>query len=209
MHGLLPAWMIRSPVLRAFAVAAIVSPAACYESAPPPAVVYAPPDYAYLKPLRLNVATIDIENSWAPGPDEISSLSPLRPLDALRRMAQDRLIPGGNTGRAVFKIEDAAIARVGDSLQGHLAVRLDVQAANGARSGFAEASVARTSFVPAGEGPLRQELYSLTRQMMADMNVEFEYQVRHALHDWLEETSPPASAVPAPVERQPLPTPGM
>ena len=40
----------------------------------------------------------------------------------------------------------------------------------------------------------------MTRAMMDDMNVEFEYQVRRSLKDWLATTT----AVPAPVESQPL-----
>jgi hypothetical protein len=204
MHGLLPVWIIRALV-----VAAILSPAACSQSAPPPAAVYAPPSYTYLKPLRLNVAAVEIEESWAPGPDDAGALSPVRPLEALRRMAQDRLIPSGNAGRAVFRIQDAALHRFGDRLDGHLAVQLDIYGPDGKRRGYAEARVSRATFVPAGEALLRQELYSLTRQMMDDMNVEFEYQARHALHAWIEEASPPASAVPAPVERQQLPPPGM
>jgi hypothetical protein len=43
--------------------------------------------------------------------------------------------------------------------------------------------------------------------MMEDMNVEFEYQVRRSLRDWLQEptTAPP----PPPVERQPLGPPSL
>ena len=49
-----------------------------------------------------------------------------------------------------------------------------------------------------GAGPAA--LYDLTRQAMQDMNVEFEYQVRHSLHDWIVS----ADAVEAPVEQTPL-----
>jgi len=74
--------------------------------------------------------------------------------------------------------------------------------------GYAEARVTRATAVSADAEPLRQTLYTLTTQMMRDMNVEFEYQLRRTLHDWLEETTPASSAVPAPVEQQPLPAPG-
>jgi hypothetical protein len=166
--------------------------------------------YSFLKPLHLNVASVTIEDTWAPQePGDLAALSPEPPADALRQMAQDRLVASGNSGRAVFRIEDASIERRGDQLVGHAAVLLDVYTSDGTRSAYAEARVARTATAPPvdGEG-LRPALYAITKQMMDDMNVEFEYQVRRTLHDWLQETSPPSSAVPAPVQEQPLPAPG-
>ena len=196
-----------APVAAALGLGVALLLAGCvYTQTPPPsAVVYKPPAYSYLTPLRLNVATIEIEDSWAPGPDDVGYLSPLRPLDALRRMAQDRLIAAGNSGRAVYRIEDAAIRRVGGNLDGHLAVQLDVYTSEGTRSGYAEARVARNTTAP---DALQQTSYTLARQMMNDMNVEFEYQVRHSLRDWLLLPSPPGSAIPAPVQQRPLPPPG-
>jgi hypothetical protein len=121
---------------------------------------------------------------------------------ALRQMALDRLIAAGTLGRAVFVIDTAQIDRVPSGLQGVLAVHLDVLTTDGARAGFAEAQVSRSMVI---QGGLRNTLYDLTRQMMDDMNVEFEFQVRRALRDWLQEatTAPP----PPPVEQQELPTP--
>ena len=56
-----------------------------------------------------------------------------------------------------------------------------------------------------GIGDLRTALYDITTQMMQDMNVEFEFQVRQSLRDWLQvaTTAPP----PPPVEQQPLGAP--
>ena len=179
--------------------------ASCGSPAPEP--VYAPPAYAYLKPLRLNVAAVAIADDWAPGPDDVGALSPVRPLDALRRMAQDRLGAAGSGGRAVFRIEDASVRRSGEFLLGNCAVRLDIENADGSPAGYAEARVARSASV--SDEVSRPALYALVTAMMRDMNVEFEFQVRRVLHSWLEETSPAPAALPAPVEQQPLPPPGV
>ena len=48
-------------------------------------------------------------------------------------------------------------------------------------------------------------LYELTREMMDDMNVEFEFQVRRALKDWLQEAD--TVPEPAPVESEELTAP--
>ena len=177
-------------------------------SSAPPEPVYVPPSYTYLKPLRVNVGAMVIEDAWAPGPDDVGMLSPVRPVDALHRMAQDRLVATGTAGRAVFTIEDASISRVGDSVTGNFIVRIAIEGAGGVGRGYAEARVTRATVVPDDAGPLRQTLYTLTTQMMRDMNVEFEYQLRRTLHDWLEETAPASGAVTAQVEQQPLPPPG-
>lgn len=163
--------------------------------------------YSYLTKLRLNAATLEIDDSWVPDdPSDISRLSPEPPEDALKQMAHDRIVAASSNGRAVFKIEDASIRREGPWLYGHLAVKLSLSATDGQPTAFAEASVSRNVAVPEDGGgrALRQTLYDMTKAMMDNMNVEFEYQVRHSLRDWLQDTSPGSSAVPNPVEQQPL-----
>ena len=173
---------------------------------PPPEPVYVPPSYSYLNPLRLDVGTVEVVEDWAPGPDDLGGLAPVRPLDALHRMATDRLGAVGSTGRAVLKIENASIRRSGNALMGDFAVRLDIVGADGAPRGFATAEVTRTATLP-DEGMLRQALYMLVNDMMRDLNVELEFQVRRSLGRWLVDTAPAGAAVPAPVEQQPLPPP--
>ena len=157
--------------------------------------------YDYLTKLRLNVANVDY--APPPPPDPLDRLNPAPPAQALLQMAHDRLAAGGTLGRAVFTIDQARITRVPDGLDGALAVHLDVLTSEGNRAGFAEARVSRRA---AGIGSdLRGALYDITAQMMADMNVEFEFQVRRSLRDWLQEatTAPPPPAV----EAQPLGAP--
>ncbi len=188
---------IRRILLLPLAVLLPLVVASCGSDAPPP--VFTPLAYDYLRPIRLNVATLDVENhARTHGPDDVAAESPVPPGQALTQMAHDRVFPGGSGGRAVFVIEDASVQRHGDSLSGSLAVRLDVVGPDGQARGFAEARVARAS--TDGSGDLRSRLYALTRQMMDDMNVEFEYQVRHSLRSWLQ----PDADVPTGVSAQPL-----
>ncbi|GAC1336662.1 MAG: hypothetical protein NVSMB18_00230 [Acetobacteraceae bacterium] len=175
--------------------------AACADE-PPPRRDFPPLRYDFLVPLRLNVARIDL--APPPPPGALDALNPAPPAEALQRMAQDRLAPGGSTGRAAFVIDEARIAQVPGGLTGTLAVHLDVFTTEGTKAGFAEAGVTRQT---TGGRDLRGALYDITRQMLDDMNVEFEFQVRRSLRDWLQEatTAPP----PAPVERQDLTRPAL
>lgn len=166
---------------------------------------FPPLTYGYLTPLRLNVASIEEAPPPPPGPFDDSNPAP--PAQALLRMAQDRLTAGGTLGRAVFTIDQASITRSRGGLDGVMAVHLDVFTSEGSRAGFAEARVSRRA---EGIGDLRSALYDMTVQMMQDMNVEFEFQVRQSLRDWLQEATtapPPAAPLPAAVEQQPLDAP--
>ncbi len=161
---------------------------------------YPPLRYDYLTPLGLNVATIRIEQRFMPSgaaPD-VSQFDPEPPLRALRAMAEDRLQALGSTGQAVFVIQDASLLRRGDTLSGNLVVELGIYTAPNARAGYAQASVSGRFTGDLDDLPGR--LYDMTKGLMDRMNVEFEYQVRHALGPWLLA----AGAARAPVEQQPL-----
>ncbi len=198
-------------VLLASAVLMPLALAGCGGDEPPPPRVFTPPNYSYLTKLRLNVGEIDIEDNAGPNGDEVqaggenlSFQSPTPPAVALEEMAHDRLFAAGTSGRAVFVIDQASIVREPNgTLSGLLAVHLDLLTAGGAHGGYAEARVAK-DYVPGSEPTdLRGTLYDLTNQMMADMNVELEFQVRKSLKDWLVTTT----SVPQPVQAQPLAPP--
>lgn len=166
---------------------------------------YPPLRYDFLTKLRLNVATVDVDEAPAPA-GVLDAEAPVRPAVALRWMARDRLVPGGNSGRAVFVVDEAAISQSAGGLNGVMAVHLDVLTAEGTRAGFVEARVSRRRTSARGED-LRTALYELVREMMDDMNVEFEFQVRRGLRDWLQDaTTAPA---PAPVGREELAVPSL
>ena len=173
--------------------------AACGDDGPPRS--YEPPRYDYLTPLRLNVASLDMAPLPPPGPLDQAAPFPLAP--ALQQMAQDRLSASGSSGRAMLTIEEARITREGSGLDGVMAVHLDVLAADGTKTGFAEARVVRR--VARSGSNLRAALYDMTRQMLDDMNVELEFQLRRSLRDYLQTTS--TAPPPAPVQQQDLAPP--
>ncbi len=163
---------------------------------------YPPLRYGYLTPLPLNVASISVESHFVPaGPDDLNGLDPAPLVPTLEAMAQDRLHAVGSAGRAVFVIKDASLERTGDGIQGTMDVELDVYGGGGTRAAFAEARVSRVRTGDIGDMP--SALYDLTSQLMDAMNIEFEYQVRRSLKDWL--VAPGASQ--APVQQQVLPPP--
>lgn len=171
---------------------------------------FAKPNYDYLTPMHLNVASIDIDDSVSPvvNPREVSRLAPTSPVDALRQMAQDRLQATGSTGHAVFVIDEATIYQVRDKYEGKMTVHLDVTTSDGARSGYAEARVTRTrSITNDGPNATRAELNDLITQMMADMNVEFEFQVRRSLGSYLQSDAPAGVVPPPPIQTEDLTPP--
>jgi len=181
----------------------LLLPLAVAACAAEPEPVFEPLRFNYLPPLPLNVATIEVQQRFVPAgtPPDVSAQDPIPPVDALRAMANDRLQAFGTSGRAVFAILDASLTRQDDVINSVLAVSLTVLAADGTQGGFAEARVEsrRTGSVER----LRPVLYEITRTMMEKMNVEFEYQIRHNLREWLVSPTAPD----APVEQTPLEPP--
>jgi hypothetical protein len=169
---------------------------------------YPMPSYTYLTPLRLNVARVQIDDRTPPvGNDRVLELAPLRPVDALKQMASDRISAGGTVGRAVFVIDQAWVRRVGGGgLDGRMSVHLDIYAGGDSRVGYAEAQVARNRVSTDTDENPRAVLYQFVKQMMNDMNVEFEYQVRRSLKEYLQDTAS-AVATPPPVQSQDLAPP--
>jgi hypothetical protein len=163
---------------------------------------FPPLRYNFLPPIRLNVASITVEQRFYPSgvvPD-VTALDPVHPVEALLAMANDRLQALGAAGQAVFGITNASLTRDGDLISCALAVELEIYPTPGVRAGFARAIASRQHTGPVDD--LRGTLYDVTKAAMDAMNVEFEYQVRNNLEPWLL----PASATPSPVQQQPLNT---
>ncbi len=161
---------------------------------------FPPLRYGYLTPLRLNVASVRVETRYIPAgvPPDVSQLDPAPPVQALQSMAADRLQAFGSSGQAVFVIKDASLLRQKDTVTGTLAVELDIYTSANTRAGFAEARVSRTHTGDTDD--MAATLYDMTKQMMDAMNVEFEFQLRRSLRDWLVAEG----AAPVPVQQQPL-----
>lgn len=180
---------------RPFALLLVLFLAACGSEQPAPQASYPPLDFSYLPPIALNVATLEVQSQYVPpGPPDVSQYDPAPPVAALRLMATERLKPVGSAGRAVFSIDDAAMVRSGDTITGAFSVTLNIYTSAGVRAGFAQATVTRQVTNVGGDVP--GALYTLTRQLMQQMNIEFEYQVRRSLRDWLVSAAPTPPAVP-------------
>lgn len=182
--------------------------AAC--GTPEPAFVPpGPMRFGHLTPLTLNVAAIEVAEGGPPPQtgDVGARLSP-SPAEAVRIMGRDRLVAVGTTGQGRFAVTHAALVQGRDSLTCLVGCRLEILSAEGQRLAFVEAQSRRAvSGTDAGR-PRAAE--ALLRQAMDDLNVEFEFQLRRALRDWLVRVTPgpdgtlPA-APPAGVTREDLP----
>ncbi|NHN89092.1 hypothetical protein GOB81_10670 [Acetobacter sp. LMG 1627] len=164
--------------------------------------VFPPYQYSYLNQLHLNIATLQMADHATPGsvPGDESGQAPIPPDQALIQMAQQRLVAAGTTGSAVFTIDRASIVHEpGGMLAGRLDTHLDVLSSTGQQVGEAEAHVTREMKpdLSKGDADSKANLYELTRQMMQDMNVELEFQIRHNLKDWLVDAGgmPTAGAI--------------
>jgi len=172
---------------------------------------FAPLHYEYLSRFQLNVASLQIVDNAPPGtvPGDISGRSPTPPDQALQQMAHDRLAAAGSAGTAIFSIDQASILHApGGTLQGSMDVHLDITLPNGQHAGFAEAKVTR-AYKPddaSGDADSPAALYTITTQMMNDMNVELELQVRRSLRDWLVDAG--GTPVGGAIQQQTLGAPG-
>ncbi len=190
------AWPRR--VALAAILAAPVLLAGC--SSDQPAKSFPKLSFDYLPKLRLNVASVDIDEANPPVRDvkDMAILAPNKPIDALRDMAQQRLLANASSGRAVFVVDQASIVNDRDKLKGTFAVHLDVTTSDGNRTGYAEARVSRTAdYENDGPNATRAALDGLVSDLMKDMNVEFEYQIRRSLRAYLSTgNAPPPVAKP-------------
>lgn len=166
------------------------------ESRPKP--VFEALSFDYLTKIKVDVGTIDINDSWAPrgSARQVGFLAPTRPVVALRTMASDRIVPGGTSGRATFVIDNASIIQDRSNYIGDFAVHLDIFDAQDEQVGTVSAKVHGNQKVTddEDEDAVRTDLDTLVRRMMGQMNVEFEFQLRKALRDKMQVTSPAAPA---------------
>jgi hypothetical protein len=170
-----------------------------------PDLVFEPLRYNYLPPIQLNVASIAIEQRFIPSgtaPD-VTGQDPEPPIDALKAMANDRLQAFGTGNKAVFAILDASLTRENDVVLGSTAVSLTILDDNATQLGYAEARV--QSRHTGRINNIRAVLYDMTKAMMTDMNIEFEYQIRRNLKNLLTSGAAPDT----PVEQTPLDQPGL
>ncbi|MFT9017257.1 hypothetical protein [Acetobacter malorum] len=172
---------------------------------------FAPLRYDYLSVMHLNAATLNIEDATLQNPvvGDIGNRAPTPPAQALRQMAQDRLVATGASGTAQFVIDRASILhKAGGVLAGQMDVHLVLLNSGGTQAARAEAHVSQTlrPDLSKGDADSPANLYELTNDMMQRMNVEFEYQIRNTLKDWMTDAG--GTPVGSAIQSQSLDAPG-
>lgn len=200
----------RPPRRALLALPALLLPAACGSRQAPEAPLQ-PVSYGYLTALPLQVAVLTIDPASPPTPPgDIGALLSPSPAEAVRIMARDRVSAVGTAGTASFRVTQASLLRTGGAMTCQLACRLEVTGAEPGRGGFVEAA-ARAS-VSGADAARVQAAERLLRRTMDGLNVEFEFQAKRNLRDWLVPVAPGSrGALPAPaageVAREELPRP--
>lgn len=151
---------------------------------------FPPLDYSYLSQIHLNVASIDVQDEASAAPDSLSAKAPTAPDQALKAMASQRLVASGSSGKADFIIKQAYLNRAGDNaVTGAMDVQLNIADAGNQHTGFVHARITRKLDAGDRDPTSRKELYTLTSQMMQDMNVELEFQIRKKLMSWMTDAA--------------------
>jgi hypothetical protein len=201
---------------RRVALALPLLAAACASGDAPPRMNTTPPAYGYLTPLRLNVLDIEVVPSIQGPAYRIDAPAPLSPLALAEQMGRERLVPVGTTGRARFIVDAASLIRDGVSSGGLFTqaserlsvlihVRVEILGPDGRRVGFTEAEVRRSaSLIVEGPASQARNADQIVRQAMDDLNVEFEFQIRRSLRDWLMTGDPGVVPSAAPIQQENL-----
>lgn len=185
----------RRAVLAGFATAAAGTLVGC--NTPPQRYEFPELTYAHLPPIRLDVAVVDVIDSYrSPGAaPNVEHLFPTPPAKAMARWADDRLEAAGTNGSAVFTILRADVVEVPlertTGIKGvftedqsyrydaMLDVRLDAENTSGLRRGSITARTAHSRSV-AEDITLNQReriWFEMTERLMSDIGAEIERQI--------------------------------
>jgi hypothetical protein len=198
-----------------FSSLAVLALAGC--SSPPPVQNFPPLDYSYLPPLVLKVANLSVVNAYVPSVDTVALLAqdPAPPALTLLAMLNRRVVASGAPGTATVTIQNASVHEVAGMLTGAMTVDVNVASPDGRSTGYAEATVSASRNAPDSDsaGDMRAALYSLTKQLMDNMNVQLQYQMQHNLSGWLSWSGPAGAASPSTgaagaIQATPLAAPG-
>jgi hypothetical protein len=182
-----------------------------------PYVPPGPPSYAHLTPLRLKVGTLEIQEAGSGTAFLVDQSAPLQPADVMLRMAQDRLSAAGGPGKARFLIQTASLTREGSASGGVFSpasetfrcvmrCQMEIISPEDAILAGASAEATRAVTAPVRDAGERAALAERAVKLAGqDMNVEFEFQVRRHLRNWLQLVAAPGETLPQPVEREALP----
>lgn len=183
---------------------------ACARRDPEIALPGRPIGFDHLLPLRLNLAELVLAETDPPAaPGDLGGLLALPPAAAIRQMARDRLFAVGTIGQARFTVTEALLRRDVAGVSCALACRLEILDAAGGGLGFVEASARASMTLPSSPAPatLQRAGEAVLRQALGRLNVEFEFQIRRNLRDWLVDGSlaPAPGDAPGEVVREALP----
>jgi len=158
-------------------------------------------------PIRLNVATIDITQSYLPSKTDphVDHLFPEPPAKAAAQWAHDRLQAAGQSGSLVYDVVDAsaidtklprssgltALTSVDQTDQFDLTMTVRVIAVSGdnLHRGSAEATVKRSQTISEKTTPAERDgvWYDMTQQAMDEINAKLESQIDQNLA-WFKQT---------------------
>jgi len=160
--------------------------------------------FAHLKPIKLNVATIEVVSQYRPPlkPPNVEHLFPTPPLKALRRWAGDRLKAVGKSGSARLVIHKASAVETKlakktgftaaftkqQSYRYDLAVEATLEIfADGRQRGRASAHATRFSTLREDASIYKRQRiwFDLTEALVRDFDVEMENNIRRHLGAWI------------------------
>ena len=192
--------------------------AACANEQPAgPFVPPGPPSYGHLTPLRLKVGGLEMQEAGSGTAFLVEQPAPLLPADVMLRMAQERLSAAGGPGKARFLIQTASLTREGGASGGVFSpatetfrcvmrCQVEIISAEDAILASATAEATRTVTAPVRDAGERAALAERAVKLAGqDLNVEFEYQLRRHLRNWLQLVAGAGETLPQPVERESLP----
>ena len=182
----------RRAVLAGFAAAAAAPLAAC--NTPPERYQFPELTYSHLPPIKLDVAVVDVVDSYHPPMAEpnVEHLFPVPPAKAMERWARDRLVAVGNNGSALFTILRADVVEVPlertTGIKGvfttdqsyrydaTMEIRLDAENTSGLRRGTITAQARRSQSVAEDMSLNERERlwFEMTELLMRDMGTEIE-----------------------------------
>jgi hypothetical protein len=172
---------------------------------PSPAPRYPELTFSHLPPIRLDAATLEIVDAFRSpfAAPNVEHLMPVSPAAAMRRWAQDRLMPVGKGGRIVFTIVDAGVIETAlaptpgvrgvvtkdqsERYDASLQVRISVDGDDNRRRGDVSADAMRSRTVVEGMSLNEREevWFQMTESLVADMNGELEAAIRSFLQPFL------------------------
>ncbi len=167
--------------------------------------VYPQISFAHLPKIALDVARVDVANTYASPATEpnVEHRFPVSPAASAMNWGRDRLQPVGDAGVARVTLERASVVEVplertrgvrgaftndqAERYDGVIVVSVEVVDAAGERLGIVRATAERSQTVPEDISLNEREKvwFEMTEKMMATINQALETQVRTHLRAWI------------------------